>query len=1115
MLTWTGVGTNADNNGSTVNSWDYEDYDWNGNGDLGIIHSGNGKNIIKFTGSAPPNKTAVVTFNTLALGGIAVDAGSDLYSITGSDRDVLWRASYDADNEDIGGVNGKTNFVIGSDFNFGTSSARWRAWVYTADANFAISNEKTFSIYAKSMDYVGTLTGSTGLTEPSTPFTQTVTGGGTLDLNLTDYNLSRGASWVITGGSTLDLSSIQASATATFGSLELSGGAKINMGTNGSTLRSTMTLGSGGGTIIGENVTLAGSMDLSGDSSLTLDGSFTFDLDLVIDLGVTSFVDGQSYELFSRADDATAVNFTLADLNFVGLDDVLRIGSLDWVNNILTLTIAESPPQDLTHSSGDIIWGADNAWSDSSSSSSSFVDGDRVTIGGSDSSGGTVTIADAVSPFSITFTGDGEWILDQNSALGAITGESSLLKEGSGSLTINMSNSYEGNTTVTGGTLTLAAASATGTGNINLAGESAVLEIGHAEALAEGVLINYTSGTIKYGAGITTSLHDKINVTEGSQLKLDLNNNNVSWGGSITGSFTITDTSTATSESDIGGIFTYNHSLGSNTATISGRAILSTNNSSSGINIAGDGTLRILNTDDYNVGNITGFTGTFEATRGDLIVIFTKWNTENDRFDLVTETDSAQATHIEAIVLGNNDWGGKTLFINNLSGYSDISVTNGTNAHNRSLNILMTEDNFYHGNFVEKGDDRWDTITIGSTTPTDPDVEGYIFNWSGETYDSSGYGNIHANLLIKNGATMNFTTNGSSGGQWADTIAIEEGGRLLVSRTDGNGFVQSASDNVISGAGTVEVTGKATFDGSNTYTGDTVVNGSSAVLTVNTDTAIDGTADTKSTIQLMNGGTLKLIAGNAESSNITVNASGKISAASSEDAITLSGDISGSTTSTFSVSDISAAEANVAFAAGSYTVTGSVSNVNISALTDATLNFSGATLKGVTYAEGVTATLNDARIKPTTYSLNTSGTLTTTQLGGGGTIENTGVSIYTLGGVADSLIGQTVTGTLTINLSDFTDVDFGAIFDAPEGKIAGIEIDGMNQAQWDALNLYYGDVVITDGTDSIKVLGVTYINGGVTGNLVFVVPEPSTVALSLLALGGLVARRRRQPAEVA
>ncbi|ECY4284582.1 fibronectin-binding autotransporter adhesin ShdA [Salmonella enterica subsp. enterica serovar Ago] len=127
-----------------------------------------------------------------------------------------------------------------------------------------------------------------------------------------------------------------------------------------------------------------------------------------------------------------------------------------------------------------------------------IVTGDNNYSGGTTISGGTLTADHADSLGSGDIDNSGVLQVGEGELENTLSGSGSLVKTGTGELTLSGDNTYSGGTTITGGTLTADHADSLGTGAI---ANSGVLQVG------EGELENTLSGTgslVKTGTGELT-----------------------------------------------------------------------------------------------------------------------------------------------------------------------------------------------------------------------------------------------------------------------------------------------------------------------------------------------------------------------------------------------------------------------------------------------------------------------------------------------------------------------------------------------------------------------------------------------------------------------------------
>ncbi|THB97066.1 fibronectin-binding autotransporter adhesin ShdA [Salmonella enterica] len=127
-----------------------------------------------------------------------------------------------------------------------------------------------------------------------------------------------------------------------------------------------------------------------------------------------------------------------------------------------------------------------------------IVTGDNNYSGGTTISGGTLTVDHADSLGSGDIDNSGVLKVGEGELENTLSGSGSLVKTGTGELTLSGDNSYSGGTTITGGTLTADHADSLGSGDID---NSGVLQVG------EGELENTLSGAgslVKTGMGELT-----------------------------------------------------------------------------------------------------------------------------------------------------------------------------------------------------------------------------------------------------------------------------------------------------------------------------------------------------------------------------------------------------------------------------------------------------------------------------------------------------------------------------------------------------------------------------------------------------------------------------------
>ncbi len=131
------------------------------------------------------------------------------------------------------------------------------------------------------------------------------------------------------------------------------------------------------------------------------------------------------------------------------------------------------------------------------------------------------------------------------------------------------------------------------------------------------------------------------------------------------------------------------------------------------------------------------------------------------------------------------------------------------------------------------------------------------------------------------------------------------------------------------------------------------------------------------------------------------------------------------------------------------------------------------------------------------------------------TNQNTQEDIYVYGvKLTEGSLTTTIEGTLTVNLM-LTDAEYAEFTSYIDDDLVGFEL--LNGVTLGA-GTWYNNVTFNindasgNASQSWNALGqITQANG----NIMFYIPEPSTATLSLLALAGLLARRRRTAAQAA
>ncbi|EBX8914718.1 TPA: fibronectin-binding autotransporter adhesin ShdA [Salmonella enterica subsp. enterica serovar Agoueve] len=181
---------------------------------------------------------------------------------------------------------------------------------------------------------------------------------------------------------------------------------------------------------------------------------------------------------------------TVIDGGILAAKDTASLGTGDvMIAENATLALSQGTLDNNVTGEGQIV---------KSGSDELIVTGDNTYSGGTTISGGTLTVDHADSLGTGTIANSSVLQVGEGELENTLSGTGSLVKTGTGELTLSGDNSYSGGTTITGGTLTADHADSLGTGTI---ANSGVLQVG------EGELENTLSGSgslVKTGTGELT-----------------------------------------------------------------------------------------------------------------------------------------------------------------------------------------------------------------------------------------------------------------------------------------------------------------------------------------------------------------------------------------------------------------------------------------------------------------------------------------------------------------------------------------------------------------------------------------------------------------------------------
>jgi autotransporter-associated beta strand protein len=176
---------------------------------------------------------------------------------------------------------------------------------------------------------------------------------------------------------------------------------------------------------------------------------------------------GSTYTLLTFGT-SNATGSSFAGGSFAGLSS-RQTATLNLLSNTLTLSISGDSPKWTGALNGvwdaaGVVQGAPKNWKlITAGTTTDFLAGDNLLFDDTATTK-TVNIVDAVNPSAITVDASSDYVF---SGIGSITGTVSMVKQGSGTLTMSTVNGYNGSTTVNGGKLVGSTASIRGTLNNN------------------------------------------------------------------------------------------------------------------------------------------------------------------------------------------------------------------------------------------------------------------------------------------------------------------------------------------------------------------------------------------------------------------------------------------------------------------------------------------------------------------------------------------------------------------------------------------------------------------------------------------------------------------------
>ncbi|EDI1106684.1 fibronectin-binding autotransporter adhesin ShdA [Salmonella enterica subsp. enterica serovar Lome] len=292
-----------------------------------------------------------------------------------------------------------------------------------------------------------------------------------------------------------------------------------------------------------------------------------------------------------------------------------------------------------------------------------IVTGDNNYSGGTTISGGTLTVDHADSLGSGDIDNSGVLKVGEGELENTLFGSGSLVKTGTGELTLSGDNSYSGGTTITGGTLTADHADSLGSGDI---ANSGVLQVG------EGELENTLSGSgslMKTGSGELTLSGD--NDYSGGTIISDgtlIADNADSLGTGAVANSGVLQVGEGELENTLSG-------SGSLVKTGTGELTLSGDNSYSGGTTITDGTLTADHADSLGTGAVAN-SGVLQVGEGELE------NTLSGSGSLV-KTGTGELT-----LSGDNSYSGTTTITDGTLIAANVNALGGGNIDNSGTLML-------------------------------------------------------------------------------------------------------------------------------------------------------------------------------------------------------------------------------------------------------------------------------------------------------------------------------------------------------------------------------------------------------------------------------------------
>ncbi len=740
--------------------------------------------------------------------------------------------------------------------------------------------------------------------------------------------------------------------------------------------------------------------------------------------------------------------------------------SISIVGNELKATV-ERDSLELQWAGGSGTWTqGGGGWTDAdaafySTDSVSFIN-DDVSIAN------TITIENTVYPSLIKVSGEGD---TEFTGSGDIQGAAALVKSGKGTLTISNMNSYSGGTTVKEGKIVIASDSALGTGAITVE-SGATLSLAHGSAMGtlEGATLHSGSyvaidSDIEFFKGMASSIGSGVTLQVADGVTATLYANGFYF--SLTEGYTVE---------------------------------------------LGKGAHLTNNADMLLVGETTTVKGSTADSMGIYTVRGLEMGADAHAAGTTLDVLAGATFKVTGTRLSTKGTSGGALFM--LSGHSDantinvsgtLDIASGISNGDGSGTINIQDGGEFilrRGLAAVTNSTAEDSITInvesGATlTLFNKDITGYKLVGENARLIAPTV-NVKSGATIQAGAAGTTTLSDSLRYETDATVnfSVAEGRTLELDHSVNLGTLNFQNDGNIKLLGETNTISKLSFEDYGQLFIKQMTVGALTVSSTVADGALFTAVGSKGA-SFSSDIAKDIIVADASIQGVQMGRS----------ATRLSSDASSFSRTTFT--DLTLRAANTSSSLKDVTLTrvtitsengGSFSLLGSMSLTDSSLD-----LSAVEIHQDARIAYNNVRITGGLTVEKTADISFTTIAG----TDATDVQTWTVVGIDKLLSAASTSGSLTLDLGELT--GFTALgTGVGESQFAAFILEGVTEEMFKSF--YHNDITLVYTTGgmaySIDALGQT-LSGG---NVVLYIPEPSSATLSLLALAGLLARRRRKAA---